>query len=283
MVAPDGGLYRFGDVSRSWSGRDSKAEVREVLEWAQNWNEEAGGDLSKHFGLVVWEWPVKGHVLRMVADVGPLGNPANPGHGHADALSFCLFLDGDEVVTDPGTFSYSSDPVSTWFKLPEAHNTVHWIDTPSHLLSGYYRWKRQVATPVINAISAPPHRVLEAVQQWRIGGQSFLHRRRWTAHATGLTVVDRLESPRGERAASRLQLSPDTRIRLERDGTALIEAGRGLNLRISASGDPTPAACPVEGWYAPTYGYRSEAPALEWCLAGDATTRELRLDLVVAT
>lgn len=281
MVAPDGGLYRFGDVSRSWSGRDSKAEARDVLQWGQHWGEEAECDLSKHFGLVVWEWVVKGHVVRMVADVGPLGNPANPGHGHADALSYCLFLDGEEVVTDPGTFSYCADPVSTWFKLPQAHSTVYWIDTPSHLLSGYYRWRRLVAPPVITTVGAPPHRVLEAVQQWRIGGHGFLHRRRWTAHDAGLTVVDRLESALGERAASRIQLAPGTRVRLERDGSALVQARSGLNLRVSACGNRTTAARPVEGWYAQPYGHRSEAPALEWCLAGDATTRELQLHLAV--
>jgi hypothetical protein len=281
MVAPDGRLYRFGDAGRSWSGRDLRAEVRDVLEWEKNWGGEGGPDLSAHFGLIVWEWTAGGRVLRMVADVGPLGNEANPGHGHADALSFCLYVDGEELVTDPGTFSYCSDPASTWFKLQEAHSTVHWIDTPSHQLSGYYHWKRLVDRPEITAGGAPSQRVLEATQQWCVGRSRFEHRRSWTANDAGLVVVDRLKCPVRERAASRLQLAPGTQVETERDGSVLLESRNGVRLRIIARTSVAALARRAEGWYAEAYGRRCAAPAVEWHLDRGSASRQLQLDLAV--
>lgn len=280
MVTPSGEVYRFGDASRSWSGRDRGTEVRELLEWANHREGETATDISRDFGLVVWEWLARGHRLRLVADIGPLGSTANPGHGHADALSFCLYVDGEEVVTDPGTFSYSSDPSSTWFKLPQAHSTVHWIDTPSYLLSGYYHWTRFPPRPELTAVGPPPRRLLEATQRWRVGRREFLHCRRWIADSVGLRVIDRLESG-PERAAVRLQLPPSTHPRIERDGGVTLKSGAGC-IRVSRAGTVAAEVRPVEGWYAPAYGRRSESAAVEWVLGRSGGTRLLQLDFAVS-
>jgi hypothetical protein len=57
-------------------------------------------------------------------DCGPPAPAFLPAHAHADALSFQLWIDGQPVVVDPGTFTYEPGPDRDWFRSTAAHSTV---------------------------------------------------------------------------------------------------------------------------------------------------------------
>lgn len=58
-------------------------------------------------------------------DVAPLGYLSIAAHGHADALSFFLNVDGKPYIIDPGTYTYHSYPIwRAYFKGTLAHNTI---------------------------------------------------------------------------------------------------------------------------------------------------------------
>lgn len=58
-------------------------------------------------------------------DHGPLGFGELAAHGHADALSVQLFVDGEPVLIDPGTYIYNGDSAMRGlFRSTRAHNTV---------------------------------------------------------------------------------------------------------------------------------------------------------------
>ncbi|CAN5613228.1 hypothetical protein BH09BAC4_BH09BAC4_20820 [soil metagenome] len=59
------------------------------------------------------------------ADAAPLGFLSIAAHGHADALSFLMHVDGQVFLADPGTYSYQTDPEwRNYFVSTRAHNTV---------------------------------------------------------------------------------------------------------------------------------------------------------------
>jgi len=61
----------------------------------------------------------------LIFDHGPLGMAPSYGHGHADALSIVLRRGQEEILIDPGTYTYAGD--SHWrsyFRGTSAHNTV---------------------------------------------------------------------------------------------------------------------------------------------------------------
>jgi hypothetical protein len=56
---------------------------------------------------------------------GPLGMPPFYGHGHAHALSVVLKCDGEFLLVDPGTYTYTGSAAwRRYFRSTEAHNTV---------------------------------------------------------------------------------------------------------------------------------------------------------------
>ncbi len=62
---------------------------------------------------------------RLIFDHGPLGLAPCYAHGHADALSVVLKVEEQEVLLDPGTFTYTGDRAwRSYFRGTRAHNTV---------------------------------------------------------------------------------------------------------------------------------------------------------------
>jgi Heparinase II/III-like protein/Heparinase II/III N-terminus len=58
-------------------------------------------------------------------DAAPLGFLSIAAHGHADALSVILSLDGNSMITDAGTFTYHTHPEwRKYFTSTLAHNTI---------------------------------------------------------------------------------------------------------------------------------------------------------------
>ncbi len=63
---------------------------------------------------------------KVIAQYGPLGMAPSFGHGHADALSLLVSVDGVEVLCDSGTGAYSGESarLRERFRSCTAHNTV---------------------------------------------------------------------------------------------------------------------------------------------------------------
>jgi uncharacterized heparinase superfamily protein len=60
----------------------------------------------------------------IIFDAAPLGPDYQPGHGHADTLSFELSSRGDRIFVNSGTSTYESNPLRNYERGTAAHNTV---------------------------------------------------------------------------------------------------------------------------------------------------------------
>ncbi|HET6630820.1 MAG TPA: alginate lyase family protein [Woeseiaceae bacterium] len=84
--------------------------------------------------------------IRLVADAGPLGYLSIAAHGHADALSFVLSVAGREMLVDPGTYSYHTEPRwREYFRGTGAHNTVRVDGLDQSMQGGNFMWLRHAA------------------------------------------------------------------------------------------------------------------------------------------
>jgi hypothetical protein len=79
--------------------------------------------------------------VRLLVDAGPLGYLSIAAHGHADALSFVLNVGEREILVDPGTYAYHTDPGwRRYFRSTLAHNTVGIDDQDQSLQAGNFMW-----------------------------------------------------------------------------------------------------------------------------------------------
>ena len=74
-------------------------------------------------------------------DFGPLGLGSTAAHGHADALSLWLSIDGEYFLIDAGTYAYHSHPEwRTFFRSTAAHNTVCVDGRSQSEMAGRFLW-----------------------------------------------------------------------------------------------------------------------------------------------
>lgn len=77
---------------------------------------------------------------QMVIDAGPQGT-GRSGHGHADALSVTVTLDGRPWLVDPGTFCYvGDDNQRNLFRGTAAHNTLRVDASDQAIPDGPFAW-----------------------------------------------------------------------------------------------------------------------------------------------
>ncbi len=69
-------------------------------------------------------WSGKGNLARSFFDVGPLGPEEQPGHGHADNLTFELSWGSERLFVDPGVYAYDEDGRRAWDRSTVSHNTL---------------------------------------------------------------------------------------------------------------------------------------------------------------
>lgn len=98
---------------------------------------------SRHFnasGLLVLN---SGEARQIVMDLGAMA-PAGAGHSHADALQIVVRSGGHDLLTDPGTFTYISDPERRdWFRSTAAHSTVQMDGVSQATPAGAFRWSHK--------------------------------------------------------------------------------------------------------------------------------------------
>lgn len=92
-----------------------------------------------------------GDTCHLVMDSGDLGYLGIAAHGHADALSFCLAIDGVWWLVDPGTYAYHSD--ASWrnyFRGTKAHNTVVINDLDQSVIAGAFMWSHKARARLLS-------------------------------------------------------------------------------------------------------------------------------------
>lgn len=198
-----------------------------------------------------------------IFDAAEIGPSYLPGHGHADVLSLEVSLDGQRLVTNGGTSSYSNDTVRDEERSTAAHATVEIDSYNSSEVWASFRVGRR-AHPFDVTTSAVGGEISAAAShdgyRWLPGKP--VHHRNVTVSSTSLSVHDRITGSGNHSVIGRLPLHPSviSAIR-ERDGWRLELADhRVVCVLVEGCSD-----CFIEeGFYAPTFGQRMSRSVLAW-------------------
>ncbi len=150
--------------------------------------------------------------VHILFDAGSLGYPEIAAHGHADALSFTLAIDGQYWFVDPGTYAYhSKGDWRDYFRGTSAHNTITIDDKDQSESGGPFLWLRHAQAKLSLTDHGRQH-----VRGMHNGyeQQGVIHQRSldYNADTKQLLIDDSLQGAAPYRMAVYFHLHPDVKI-----------------------------------------------------------------------
>ena len=207
----------------------------------------------------------------VICDAGPLGPDYQPGHGHADLLSFELSLRGTRVVVDAGVSTYEPGRLRAYCRSTRAHNTVEIEGRDQAELWAAFRVGRRPRPSGVTWTRLEDGFELSAQHDGyrRLAGRPRHARRfRWRGSG-GLEIDDRVDAGRPVRSVARLHFHPHCRLGDLGAGTGVVEFPGG---RADLSWSGWDAVAEDESFYCPAFGVARRNP----CLAFSSVTASLR-------
>lgn len=219
--------------------------------------------------------------VRIVADAGPLGYLSIAAHGHADALSFTLSAGGQELLIDPGTCAYHTQP--GWrahFRGTAAHNTVCVDGCDQSQPGGNFMWLKKART---HCELWNSDEEADRLAAWHDGYRrlpdALIHRRKllYAKRERLLLVEDILECQGEHTVESWWHFGETCAVTLHAEGAEVRSGPVRMALMRRESGTSPEFVSGVEqpaaGWISRRFDERSPSPCLVWRdrIAGNTT------------
>ncbi len=205
----------------------------------------------------------------LLADVAPVGPDEQPGHGHADTLTFELSLFGERVIVDTGTSTYEPGLQRAWERSTAAHNTVQIEGLDSSECWATFRVARRARPMGLEILERDDHIEIRGAHDGyaRLPGRP-IHHRSWTLDGGRLRITDRISGPR-QSCTGRFLFHPSV-IPLE-PGVLGLPGDRRLQWELTgASAELRPAL-----WH-PEFGAKEETHCLHCIFEKPEATIEFR-------
>ena len=206
----------------------------------------------------------------LVVDCGEVGMRGRGGHGHNDILSFELFLNGFNIVTDCGAYLYTAS--REWrnrFRSTAFHNTVQVDDEELNRFIGPDAlWQLHYDAKPAGALMRPG----EEADCFHGGHSGYArlaspvsHARMWLVDKKHPRVLvrDRLDGEGSHALAWRFHLDPAVAPEVDGSDVRLTHEGRTVWLLP----DDTAATFSLSveaGWVSPRYGVKVPTSVLVW-------------------
>lgn len=196
LFHPYGRHAEYGRATLATSGlvRDARDLLPQALWWlgpsAFDVPARAGIWASRLFseiGLAV----ITDGDIHIVIDAGPFG-PWSSGHSHSDTLGLTVRIGEEDILIDPGTYTYVGNPWERdWFRGSAAHNTIRIDGLDQAVPSGPFGWRNQ---PKVRILS-----FTDLAVDAECAYSGFTHRRQVEYHPTTrrLRIEDTVSGPPG--------------------------------------------------------------------------------------
>lgn len=219
-------------------------------------------------GYSVWRGNCRDKQLDLIFDHGPLGYLSIAAHGHADALSLILSVNGRPVLVDPGTYLYQSGGAwRDWFRGTRAHNTLSIAGTDQSVISGPFNWSHKAAAR-LDEFRDGEHWLISGSHDGYLGRYGVRHQRTLEKTAEGILVTDRLLGAGAPQPVEvSFQLAPDLEAERQDRTMVVSRADQPLlrmvfpspQIAISAGGE-----LGTGGWVSEGFGRKRPANRVSW-------------------
>jgi hypothetical protein len=193
-------------------------------------------------------------------DAAPLGYLSIAAHGHADALSFVLHINGRDVFADPGTYSYHTDPEwRKYFISTLAHNTVCINGENQAVFGGSTLWVTRFHTQILEIFHDDLwDRVYASHDGYKSLGIRHSRKIELNRKTNDILITDFLDTSAASeyRVEIPFHLSPYFTVTKERENSFIIKNG---TTKVRLQCDPQLISEPVTGSDNPKLGWYSES------------------------
>ena len=198
--------------------------------------------------------------LHVLIDGGPFG-PWSSGHSHSDTLHLVVRRGEEELLIDPGTFTYISSP--EWrdrFRGSAAHNTVRVDGINQAAAIGPFSWREQPEVEVLEWVTTPDHDFLDAVCRAR----EFTHRRRvLLVKPELLLIVDEIAGAAGRHVIEQFWHCGEAVYTVGQDAFRI---GGRASLAVTPGGEAVICEGGEFGWRSRAFAEKSAAPVIRVAL-----------------
>jgi hypothetical protein len=270
MTHPDGEISFFNDAAFGIASPFSK-----LAEYARRLGIPPPSKLTDDIYHLAESGFIRIQQGRIVAilDVGQVGADYQPGHAHADILSFEASIDNVRVFVNSGTSEYGVGPERSRQRATAAHNTVVIDECDSSEVWGGFRVARR-AEPTGLFVQKSSNRLKITCSHdgyCRLPGRA-IHTRHWQFEPDCLTIVDEFTG-RFNNAISRVFASPSVHFQHLRDSEFVGTIGDHV-VRVEFSA-PTISVLRDATWH-PRFGYSLQNQCFSAASNGAPITTYLR-------
>ena len=208
-------------------------------------------------------------VQQCVIDAGPQG-AGWAGHGHGDALSVQLSINGEALLIDPGTFAYA-DPgcERNWFRGTAGHNTVQVDGLSQADPAGPFKWRALPNVGVDCWVKGKTFDLFAGSHSGYSRLASPVRHRRYVFYLRPQfwLIRDLVEGAGLHRVEVCWHFAPGSLSTIPGGITFTGETPGGLALLFAANQSCSQEIFP--GWYSPVYGKKQPSPVLRLSARAD--------------
>lgn len=190
-------------------------------------------------------------------DHAPLGFGSIAAHGHADALSFQLYVSGKCILGDPGTFIYHCNiNKRNEYRKSNNHNTV-WVNNEEQSqMMGAFLWGKKAKTKILNNYLGANNDIIEAECVWHNG---YKHKRSFQFDKKKiLQIEDNLLA--NEQGYASLIIHPCCHVSTNKD--EVIINNSNVSVKITTNAIPNISS----SWYSDKYGVEKKCKKITYKL-----------------
>ena len=219
MLHPDGGISFFNDAAFGIAPHFS--DVKKYAKYldihiTNRRNDDFSMQWLKESGYCVVNL---GNDSKVIVDIANIGPDYQPGHAHADTLSFELSLRGQRFLVNSGISGYGKGELRQHQRSTKAHNTVSINGVNSSDVWAGFRVARRAYPKNISICDEPNRMRIRCAHDGylRLPGKN-IHRREWIFYKNNMLICDQIAG-QFDKAEARYYLHPDIHItNIQQDG-----------------------------------------------------------------
>jgi hypothetical protein len=198
--------------------------------------------------------------VQLIVDTGTFG-PGSGGHSHADTLSLVLRIGEEQILVDPGTYTYVGDPM--WrdrFRGTAAHNTVRIDGKDQATPAGPFAWQSRPDVELVRWETGSAQDLLVAACSY----SGFRHQRTITFDkgAMKIQMVDEISDQNVGGGEHQVEQFWHFGVAVRQASKGCYEAGDKAVVTFEGTASPRMFEGGDYGWVSPAFGVKTAAPVV---------------------